>query len=208
MNINLYYPRNRLDKILTISVPASTNSINLFVFNYRDDLSSSVNDNVDTRLVSGFETSRRQVDMLVRTVSTVPRGVFNAYVVSCVRLPFVAAGLLTHYSFNASLGLAVVQNETEAQVWHVMSARKGFEPASIGRVTGVSVTLDDDADRYYPKELICLQGNIPAELIKRIDANLPDKNVLQVVTFLYPHVKINHGNVTVHYDRPARRIVY
>ncbi|ADD73722.1 ORF13 [Lymantria xylina nucleopolyhedrovirus] len=204
MNINLYYPNNRLDKIFTISIPASANSIGLFLFNYKNDLSETINDNLDTRLVSGFETSRRRVDMFLRTVATVPRGVFNAYVVACVRLPFVAANLLTHYAFNANLGLAVVQNETEAQVWHVMSARKGFEPASIARVTGVSVTVDD-ADRYYPKELICMQGNVPAELIKCMDASLPDKNVLQAINFLYPHVKINHEDVTIHYDRRQKK---
>nr|ANS70903.1 ep23 [Lymantria dispar multiple nucleopolyhedrovirus] len=210
MNINLVYPNNRLDKIITISIPCSVNAINLFIFNYIEEEAAAPtlsrgDENVDTRLVSGYETSRRQIDMFVKTIASVPSSPFtyNAYVVSCVRLPFVAAKLVFHQNFTDSLGVAVVQNERETQVWHVFGVHKGREPVTLRRITGVRVNIND-VEHRHPKELIAFQGNIPVDLITSINKSVADESVLRVLNFMYTQVKINHERVMIEYSNKIK----
>ncbi|ACO53459.1 EP23 [Euproctis pseudoconspersa nucleopolyhedrovirus] len=195
MNINLYYPNDRDNDLITFTIPSGLVSIDVFAYNFKV---SAVNDfgeskKITTKLVSGYETHYRKINM---NIFTTLNEKIDGYVVSCVRLPFVATNFITLPNFSKPLSIVVVQIRDETQVWHVFGVRKHFEFKVFQRVQGILVCQNGN-ERFYKKELIAVCGNVPATFVTAMGRHTNNTLDLNMIIVTHPHIRHNKENVTL-----------
>lgn len=201
MNVNLYYS-NRTDNLFIITLSNSINSFDTFLFNCQEtDKSCTDNDNTLTRLVSGYETNYRAIYMNMATIdlasqSTPAKKNLNAYVISCIRLPFFAKNLIFNSNFSTPLTCAVIQYKLETQVWHILGIRKNEELKKNYSINGVSMEIDG-YEKFFKKEIICIKGNVPAALIFALNKHLVNELDLEINRMIYPSLEIKSEIVTI-----------
>ncbi|AAY83946.1 ORF-15 peptide [Chrysodeixis chalcites nucleopolyhedrovirus] len=204
MIVNLYYPQDK-DSLITFSVINAINSINIIPFqiNESDDTDGDGNNRnfASTRLVSGYERGRAdRVNIAIRMKCLLPpidrTAIRNAYVISCVRLPFFCVRLVNHQNFSRPVLPAVVDCKGEIQVWHIFTVNKNHEPASFQRVRGVTVCVDG-IENYFAKELVILRGNIPSHFIASLSKTHTNPKDIEMAAFVYPNVCINREDVRI-----------
>lgn len=152
-----------------------------------------------TRLVSGYERRRRNIDITMKSIAAPPIDrtlLRNAYVISCVRLPCVSTKLMMNKQFSRSVLPIIVECNKEFQVWHVFGVAKNHEPASLQRIKGVNL-CQSGHEIYYDKELIVLTGNIPASFISAISKTNTYVDDINIASFVYPNLSINHEDATI-----------
>jgi hypothetical protein len=188
MNVNLYCPRDN-DNIISFSMLGTINSINIFVFT----IGPPIPVGGGTRLVSGYERGLRNICMSVQCVTSYDK---QAYLISCVRVPYVLVKLIAHKHFSKPVAPVVVRCNGETQVWHVFGVCKSRELASIQRVKGVTV-CENGIEKYVVKELIALRGNLPAAFVTAISRNAPQVQDVDVMRNVFPNLHINAEDVYV-----------
>ncbi|AIE47857.1 ac146-like protein [Peridroma alphabaculovirus] len=193
MNVNLYCPQGS-DNVISFSLLGSVNSISIYLFDIGAPINSGHGGAVATRLVSGYERGLRNICMNLECVTSYDK---NAYLVSCVRTPYVLRKLMVNKNFARTVSPMVVQARGEVQVWHVLGVCKGKEIASIARVRGVSV-CENGVESYVAKEIIALRGNIPAAFVAALSRNSPHVRDVEAAQCVYPWLRINDEDVTVH----------
>ncbi|WBB27255.1 AC146-like protein [Mythimna sequax nucleopolyhedrovirus] len=189
MNVNLYCARDN-DDIITFSMLNTINSINIFVFSVGPPIAVGGG----TRLVSGYERGLRNICMNVESVASYDK---QAYLISCVRVPYVLTKLIAHKHFSKPVAPIVVRNNNETQVWHVFGVCKSRELSSIQRVKGVTV-CEGGQEKYIAKEMIALRGNLPAAFLAAIARNAPRVQDVDVMLNMYPNLRVNIDDVSVH----------
>ncbi|AKC91756.1 ac146 [Lambdina fiscellaria nucleopolyhedrovirus] len=217
---------------------AGSNEENVALFN-KENYCFDNNGNIDTQLVSGYEKHDNKICINVscckdsdegaielnseknNTISTTVASQrnLNAYMVSCIRLPYLARKLVNLPIFNVPLAAAVMQvkrrqnsnNEggnnglcendgkcQELQVWHVIGVRRGREPAAFKRINGVVID-ERGVEKFYQKEVIELRGNIPSAFVQNLQRAVAHYDDCQVMGFVYPHLHINDNAVHLIY---------
>ena len=188
MNVNLYYPEYN-DNLITFSLTSSVNSVNVFVFRggqYETDTVA-----VD-RLVSGFELATREINFRLELVAD--KVVDKAFIITCIRLPFLAKQLIAHPNFTRPVTAIYVQTSNETQVWHVLSVRRGREQNSLIGIKGVSITING-RELFAVKERIAMRGNVPAAFVSALAEQSTDDT--RLTQLLYPHVKCVDEHVSI-----------
>lgn len=172
MNVNLYYPYGEHDNNITFIIPFKTNAIIVYLFKL--DINSIVEHppgaNIKTRLVSGYENSR-PINIVLRSIApplSNTRTAQGSYVISCIRAPHLYRDLFTYNKYTAPLGFVVTRTDAELQVWHVLSVHKTIEAKSTRNITGLRAHTDGGVDRYYPKDLIILSGNVSVYFLNNL----------------------------------------
>jgi Nucleopolyhedrovirus protein of unknown function (DUF884) len=169
---------------------STINSINIFVFK----VGSPIDNDVQTRLVSGYERGGlRNIGMSVECVASYDR---HAYLISCVRVPYLLTKLIAHENFSQPVAPLVVQYKHETQVWHVFGMCKGKELSSIANVRGVAV-CENGIETFVAKELIALRGNVPAGFVAALSKNSPNVQDIDVLKCVYPWLIVNAEDVSV-----------
>lgn len=156
-------------------MPHTTNGVIVYLFK-----TTSVETTINkTRLVSGYEISR-PINMQL-TVGAYK----NAFVLSCIRAPCLFRELFIHNKYTAPIGLAVIRaGNAPLEVWHVLGVRRRAEVKRTRYIKGLRVHSNSGPDRFYPKMLISLAGNVPAGFInnlQRCRAHHKDVNVLTLL---------------------------
>ncbi|AAZ38313.1 ORF-147 [Agrotis segetum nucleopolyhedrovirus A] len=188
MNVNLYRASDN-ENLMSFNVLHTVNSIKVFIFQMGPPAAElSV-----TRLVSGYEQGLRSVCMKMQCVSSYDR---QAYLISCVRAPYVLRRLIESKNFTRPVAPIVVQCGSETQVWHVFSVCKGKELASIARVRGVTV-CENGVEAFIAKELIALTGNLPSAFVAALSRNAPNAQDVDVIKIIYPGLIVNVEDVIV-----------
>ncbi|AUV65409.1 hypothetical protein [Alphabaculovirus myunipunctae] len=201
MNVNLYSPSTIIDdnsNLVTFTMLDTINSIKIFVYSVGvvDDASAST---LQTRLVSGYERGgSRDINMRVECASTTTTTTTDkhAYLISCIRAPYVLARLIAHKGFTRNVAPVLVRFGDETQVWHVFGVRKGKESASIKRVRGVTV-CENGIESYIAKELIVLRGNVPAGFVAALSKNAPHVQDVHVAKCVFTSLLVNNEDVIV-----------
>ncbi|QHB21668.1 ac146 [Artaxa digramma nucleopolyhedrovirus] len=198
MNINLYYPNNQDNaSLITFTMPNGLISINVFVFNFIINSGNNNDNGILTKLVSGYEKNYRKIDMCIHTLSDEQnQKKIDGYVVSCIRMPFIANKFITLPDFSMPLSIVIVQIYNETQVWHVFGVRKHYEPKTFQRVGGVYV-CENGNEVFYKKELIAVRGNVPASFVAALSKHVNNINDLDIVTITHPNIVHNKENVTL-----------
>nr|QGX02408.1 maco-A 163 [Mamestra configurata nucleopolyhedrovirus A] len=189
MNVNLYCAKDN-DNIITFSMLGTINSINIFVFTIGPPIAVGGG----TRLVSGYERGLRNICMNVECVASYDK---QAYLISCVRVPYVLTKLIAHKHFSKPVAPIVVRSNNETQVWHVFGVCKSRELSSIKRVKGVTV-CENGHEKYVAKEMIALRGNLPAAFLAAITRNAPHVQDVDVMLNMNPNLRVNMEDVFVH----------
>jgi hypothetical protein len=195
MIVNLYSPTSSFvadnDNIISFSMLGTINSINIFVFSVGGPLLDA---KAQTRLVSGYERGGlRNIAMRVECVASYDK---HAYLISCVRLPYLSSALIAHKNFTRPVAPVVVRCGAETQVWHVFGICKGKELASIRRIRGVTV-CNNGVETFVAKELISFKGNVPSGFITALARNAPHLQDIDVLKCVYPFLIVNTENVSV-----------
>ncbi|AUF81538.1 ac146 [Malacosoma neustria nucleopolyhedrovirus] len=212
MNVNLRYPplpqfdvvNDVKKKLITFSLFDSINSSKVFLFAINDDVMNG-NDtatiDTHTKLVSGYETGARSINMNMSIVNYQPTNVTSKdYFISCVRLPFVSTSLITNKHFSKPLSLLTMQTYTETQVWHIFTVRKGKEPITFHKIRGVSIWFNNE-HIFYAKEVIRLHGNIPSVFITNLLKDFTNVKNVQQIKFICPNIDIRDDTVTIEIDK-------
>nr|UPO71131.1 orf15 [Trichoplusia ni single nucleopolyhedrovirus] len=204
MIVNLYYPQDK-DSLITFSLINAINSINIIPFQINESADTDgdeINHNfASTRLVSGYERGRGdRVNIAIRMQCLQPpidrTSIRNAYVISCVRLPFFCVSLVTHKNFSRPILPVLVDCKGEIQVWHIFTVNKNHEPATFQRVKGVTVCVHG-IENYFAKELVVLRGNIPSHFIASLSKTYTNPKDIEMAAFIYPNVCINREDVRI-----------
>ncbi len=198
MIVNLYYPQDSNNNLITFSVLNAVNSINIIAFQINDTIAPTSN-TITTRLVSGYERNRRNINVLMKCIATplMDRSLLrHAYVVSCVRLPYVSVKLMMSKHFTRAVLPVIVDCNKEIQVWHVFGVAKNHEPGSLQKIKGVNV-CENGLENYYSKELITFTGNIPARFISTLSKTISYVDDIGMAVMVYPNLQINQEDVTI-----------
>jgi hypothetical protein len=209
--VNLCYPPppqfdvvddDAVKKLITFSLFDSINSSKVFLFAINDDvMNGSDTTTIDphTKLVSGYETGARSINMNMSIVHEryQPTNVASKdYFISCVRLPFVSTSLITNKHFSKPLSILTMRTYTETQVWHIFTVRKGKEPVTFHKIHGVSIWCHDE-HVFYAKEVIRLHGNIPSVFITNLLKDFTSVKNVQQIKFIYPNIDIRDDTATI-----------
>ncbi|QAT90424.1 hypothetical protein KM622_gp133 [Spodoptera exempta nucleopolyhedrovirus] len=193
MNVNLYCVNDTIhgDNMITFCLLDTINSIKIFIFKMEPATTST--HLPMTRLVSGYEKGSRNTCMRMECVSSCSK---NAYIISCVRLPYLSSRLVNSKQFTVPVSPVIVRCDGETQIWHVFGVCKGKEMTSIARVNGVT-TCVRGREEFVSKELISLTGNLPASFISAITHNSVRAEDVPLIRLLYPDVIINDEDVVI-----------
>lgn len=223
MDINLYYPeRNR--NLLTFTLHSSINSVKIHMFRFAENKRDNHNaaDVPDvatpTKTVSGYEKKYRAISMTMAVMKapaeTGNNHKIDGYVISCIRMPYVAAALVEHASFTRPLCVAVVKiviandggddynninNDNaanEIQVWHIFSVKRGMESQAFKKITGV-ITHNQGHASFYLKELISVRGNVSSAFITDLSGNSTRIVDLELLRVTNPRIQINTEQVII-----------
>ncbi|AAR28779.1 ORF15 [Leucania separata nucleopolyhedrovirus] len=197
MDINLYEPFRQAN-LISFTIADAPNCIVRMMFRYECGESAPCQDyKTTTRLVSGYEKTKRPILMNIRQVHNVKECVGN-YVISCFVLPFVSLGLVQHKSFNRSINVVVVRNDARAvQVWHVLCMRKSSESASMRSIRAISFARDETTDMLdsYGKLLFCVSGNVPSRFVQYMSKNGTNVNDIDALLVAEPQLAVNNSPV-------------
>ncbi|QEI03643.1 EP23 [Rachiplusia nu nucleopolyhedrovirus] len=203
MIVNLYYPSDINNNLITFSIFNAINSISITTFEINEAVPTYDLDNVPartvTRLVSGYERARRSINIVMKCIRAPPADrslLRNSYIVSCVRLPFVCVKLMMNKQFSRAVLPVVVDCNKEIQVWHIFGVAKNHEPGSLQKIKGVNV-CQDGVEVYYDKELIVLSGNIPASFIAALSKTTTYVEDIGMAAFVYPFLSVNREDATI-----------
>jgi hypothetical protein len=186
-------------QLITFSMFDSINSSKVFIFAIKNDDDDTVTIGTQTKLVSGYETGARSINMnmsIVNERSRLTNSTTKDYFISCVRLPFVSTSLIMNEHFSKPLSILTMQTYTETQVWHIFAVRKGKEPVALNKIHGVSVWCRDQ-HIFYTKEVIRLHGNIPNVFISNISKDFTNVKNIQQIKFIYPDIDIRDDAATI-----------
>ncbi|AGR57048.1 hypothetical protein [Choristoneura rosaceana nucleopolyhedrovirus] len=186
MSVYLYQPDGEQDNDITFYMPHATNGVIIYLFKTGEGAAPN-----KTRLVSGYENSR-QISMQLAV--NAPHK--DAFILSCVRAPCLFRELFIYNKYTAPLGLAVVRaGRAVPETWHVLSVRRRAEAKRTQKIKGLRVHNNSGSDQFYPKALISLAGNVPANFmnnLQRCRARHQDVNVLNL---LCPDLRVDDSPV-------------
>ncbi|ACF05311.1 EP23 [Adoxophyes orana nucleopolyhedrovirus] len=196
MSLHLYRPYN-LKGVLTFARPDNINTISTMFFYVGDNADDNKNAhaNLVTKLVSGYEPNR-EINIVINECH-VEHETFSGYVISCFRTPFICKNLVFSNYFTTNLALLIVEYKKEIQVWHVLSARKKKELASIKKIKSMNV-IDPKSgqEKQIKKEVFSLTGNVPQHFLTFLINPVNNQKELDILTHYYP-VQVNETNVTI-----------
>ncbi|UJZ88957.1 ac146 [Erannis ankeraria nucleopolyhedrovirus] len=194
MDINLYYPNHDSD-IITFTITNTFNSITVFVFSFTNG-DNQINLNMPTKLVSGYEKNYRQIDTKLSVLDENHTDKVDGYIISCIRLPYIATKLISLPNFSEPLSTVITQIKNETQIWHILSVRKYREQKMCKKILGVYIN-ENGRDVFYKKETILAQGNVPSGFISTLTKHTNNVHDLDMGIFVYPHVKRSNENVSL-----------
>ncbi|ABF47353.1 ac146-like protein [Clanis bilineata nucleopolyhedrovirus] len=207
MSVNLYYPNNT-ERLFTFSLLTSVNSVTTFIFSYTDNEPTTINTanmaTLRSRLVSGYEKTHRNISTTITIAHNLPTRPINAYIASCVRLPFVAANML-----NGQIPVLVVitcaHDTKETQIWHIFNVSKSRESLMCKKILGVTVCDNIGTEHYVPKEYIVLSGNVVSSFVNALSKSTTKRGDVDIGLVAHPNLKINSHSVSIKFSDDRSR---
>nr|UIX56136.1 HycuOrf-11 hypothetical protein [Hyphantria cunea nucleopolyhedrovirus]UIX56289.1 HycuOrf-11 hypothetical protein [Hyphantria cunea nucleopolyhedrovirus] len=193
MNVYLYQPDGEQDNNITFYVPHTTNGVIVYLFK-----AGAATAPDKTRLVSGYENGR-PINMHLSVGARK-----DAFVLSCVRAPCLYRELFVYNKFTAPIGLAVVRAGRAApEAWHVLGVRRRAEVKRTRNIKGLRVHSNSGPDKFYPKALISLAGNVPAHFINNLQRCRTHYKDINVLGLLCADLRVDDSPVQLDLAQPS-----